>query len=110
MSYSPSNSSLRTESLACQLTSSEFAKRKRTVLARLKEEILESKETTNGFAYKFKGADAVIDQLSEFIKTERQCCSFFTFTLSIGMESEGVWLELAGPEGSKEFIQTELAF
>jgi len=110
MSHSPTFSSRRTESLACQLTSPELVKRKQTVLAELKKQILESKETANGFVYKFKGGDGILDQLTEFIKAERQCCPFFTFTLAIGKESEGVWLELAGPEGSKEFIKTELEF
>ena len=110
MSHVYSFSSLPTESLACQLTSPELVKRKQTVLAELRRQIQESKETANGFVYKFKGGDGIIDQLSEFIKVERQCCPFFTFTLTIGKESEGVWLELAGPVGTKEFIKTELGF
>ena len=110
MSDSPSFSSRPTESLACQLTSPELVKRKRTVLAELKRQVLESKETANGFTYKFKGGDGIIDQLTEFVKAERQCCPFFTFTVTIGKESEGVWLELAGPLGAKEFIKTELEF
>jgi hypothetical protein len=82
--------------------------RKQTILAMLKKEILEKKETNQGFAYKFNASDGVIDQLSEFIKTERRCCDFFRFNLSIGKEADFVWLELSGPEGSKGFITTEL--
>lgn len=110
MSDAPTSSGFRTESLACQLTSPELVKRKQTVLAELRRQILESKETANGFVCKFKGGDGIIDQLSEFIKAERQCCPFFTFTLTIGKESKGVCLELTGPEGAKEFIKTELEF
>ena len=110
MSYSRSISSLRNKSLVCQLTSPELTLRKQEVIAVLKKQVLDSRETAHGFAYKFKGSDGILDQLSEFIKAERQCCPFFTFTLSVGQESEEVWLELAGPEGAKEFIKTELEF
>jgi hypothetical protein len=110
MSLSTSFSSLRNESLACQLTSPDLVKRKQMVLDGLRRQIHESLETANGFVYKFNGGDGIIDQLAEFIKAERQCCPFFTFTLTIGKESEGVWLELAGPPGAKEFIKTELEF
>jgi hypothetical protein len=40
-------------------------------------------ETENGFKYRFNGDDNTIDQLITFIKTERQCCPFFIFNLSV---------------------------
>ena len=110
MSYSRSISGLRKTSLVCHLTSPELTRRKQEVIAVLKKQVLESKETAHGFAYQFRDSDDILDQLSEFIKAERQCCPFFTFTLTLGQGSEGVWLELAGPEGAKEFIKTELEF
>ena len=57
-------------------------------MTELKKQGLKSKEIANGFAYKFKGGDGVIDQLSEFIKTEHHCCAFLKFNLFIGKESE----------------------
>ncbi len=96
------------ENLGCQLTTPALALRKATVLASLKKDIIESTETESGYSYKFKGSDAMIDQLCEFIKTERQCYDFFTFTLSIHKETSFVFLEIIGPQGAKEFIKTEL--
>jgi hypothetical protein len=49
----------------------------------------------------------MIDELVEFIKTERACCDFFIFNLSISSKSEA-WLEITGPRGAKDFIKTEL--
>jgi hypothetical protein len=94
--------------LACKLTTPELALRKATVLASLKKELVESKELGSGYSYKFNGDDRMIDQLCEFIKTERQCCDFFTFTLTIQKETSFVFLEITGPQGTKEFIKTEL--
>jgi hypothetical protein len=96
------------EDLACKLTTPELALRKKTVLAALKNEALETRELEKGFEYKFNGSDSMIDRLCEFIKTERQCCDFFTFTLTIPKETSFIFLEITGPQGSKEFIKTEL--
>ena len=87
--------------LSCQLTSVELQKRKTTVLANLKE---------NGFVFKFSGSDEFLVVLIEFVKTERTCCNFFKFNLSISGDISETWLELTGPKGAKQFIVTELGF
>lgn len=94
--------------MACKLSSPELLKRKETVLASLKKQVLEKKELPNGFAFRFDGKDKVLDELTEFIKTERTCCDFFTFNLSVSGDQREIWLEIKGENGSKEFIQTEL--
>ncbi|MES1181230.1 MAG: hypothetical protein ABUL44_00390 [Flavobacterium sp.] len=91
----------------CKLTSAEFRERKATVIASLKKQVLEKKELKNGFAYKFAGNDNTVDEITNFIKTERQCCSFFKFNMSINGDSE-TWLEITGPKGAKDVIINEL--
>lgn len=105
----PENDSIHTlTNLSCKLTTPELQKRKETVLAELKQQILEKKELPNGYSFKFKGDDQTIDKLNEFIKSERQCCDFFTFELSvIGNKSEA-WLKLTGSKEAKEFISKEM--
>jgi hypothetical protein len=93
---------------ACKLTSAELRLRKDTVIADLKKQVLEKAETKNGFKYRFNGSDATIDQLAEFIKTERQCCPFFIFNLSATDEKDFVWLEVTGKQNVKDFIKREL--
>ena len=48
----------------------------------------------------------MLDVLNDFIKTERMCCDFFTFQITV--DGEYAWLELSGPVGTKQFIQDEL--
>lgn len=44
----------------------------------------------------------MIDELTEFVKTERMCCDFFTFIISVkGGKSETV-LEITGVEGGQK--------
>ena len=59
-------------------------------------------------AFNFPGTDKVLDELTEFIKTERACCDFFTFALSVSGDQSEAWLKLTGAEGVKEFITSEL--
>jgi hypothetical protein len=70
--------------------------------------VKEKKELKYGYAFKFEGSDKVVDELAEFIKTERECCDFFNFTLSVSGDKSEAWLQLTGAEGVKDFIAKEL--
>jgi hypothetical protein len=96
--------------LSCKLTTPELQQRKKTVVAELKNRVLEKIETDSGFKYKFDGSDKMLDLLNSFIKTERLCCDFLVFTLTASDEENFAWLELSGPEGVKDFIKYEIEF
>jgi len=99
-----------TNKLSCNLTTPELQKRKETIIAGLQQQIMDKKELKDGYAFQFPDGDAVLDTLTEFIKMERACCSFFTFKLSVLGDKSGTWLELTGREGVKDFIRDELGF
>ncbi len=99
-----------TEPLGCRLTTPELQRRKTTVLASLRDKIQSRKETPNGYQFEFASTDAILGELIEFVKTERACCPFFEFNVRVGREGEPIWLELSGPEGTKQFIRDELGF
>lgn len=94
--------------LACKLTSPELRKRKETVLASLRKQVIRKKELSNGYAFTFAGTDKMVDELTEFVKTERQCCDFFTFGITVKGDQSETILEITGVEGTKEFITSEL--
>jgi hypothetical protein len=95
-----------TKSLTCKLTTPELQKRKSTVIAALKVLVLERKELDNGFTYRFAAQDETLDKLNDFIKTERLCCDFFTFQITV--EENTALLNITGPSGAKEFLKTEI--
>jgi hypothetical protein len=92
--------------IACKLTTPELQKRKATVIADLKALVLSRQEHDNGFSYKFKGTDIVLDKINDFIKTERMCCDFFTFQLTV--EEHLVLLNIIGPNAAMEFLKNEV--
>lgn len=96
--------------LSCTLTTPELQEHRKTVIAELKNLMLEKVETDHGYRYKFDGSDKTLDLLNNFIKTERLCCSFFVFTLTASGDAKSSWLELSGPEGTKDFIEHEIDF
>jgi hypothetical protein len=92
--------------VTCKLTTAELQKRKATVIEELKALVLTRKELANGYAYEFEGTDETLDKLIAFIKTERMCCDFFTFALTV--EENKALLDITGPEGAKEFLKEEV--
>jgi len=101
-------SHLMPNTLSCNLSDPELQKRKSTILKDLRGQVLERKKLNNGFAFKFPGNDEMLDQLHEFIKTERRCCTFFSFHLTVKARQKAIWLKLTGPLDAKDFIVTEL--
>ena len=104
----PKNTAMETATkpLTCKLTTPELQKRKATVIAELKALILHKKDLSNGYRYEFEGTDDNLDRLNTFIKTERMCCDFFAFQLTV--EESKALLSITGPEGAKEFLKQEI--
>jgi hypothetical protein len=95
-----------TKPITCKLTTPELQKRRATVIAELKALVITRQETADGYVFAFQADDQTLDKLVDFIKTERQCCDFFTFQLTI--EENNASLNISGPEGAKEFLKEEI--
>lgn len=86
--------------VSCKLTTPELQQRKATAI---KQKI----ELENGYSYVFDGSDKTLDMLSDFIKTERECCDFFSFNIAVS-NIGSITLSITGNKGAKEFITSEL--
>lgn len=94
--------------LACKLTSPELRQRRETVIASLRSQISKTEETADGCIYTLHATAQTIGEVASFIETERQCCEFFSFRLSVPSGSADLYLEISGPQGAKEFLKNEL--
>ena len=45
-----------------------------------------------------------VTELANLVKLEHQCCPFLKFSITVEPGDGPVWLELTGPEGTKEFL------
>lgn len=90
--------------VACSLTESELQERRSSVLQKLKRAVLEVKELSDGYAYRFPSDDALIVELAELVSLERRCCQFLRFGITVEPDGGPVWLEMSGPQGTKDFL------
>ena len=92
--------------IACNLTDAEFQERRRAVLKTIKGAVVEVKELGNGYAYRFPSDEIWIPELTKLITFERACCLFLRFNLRLEPSGGPIWLELTGPEGTKDFLHS----
>jgi hypothetical protein len=69
------------------------------------ERATELRETASGYSLRFPASDEILDELVQVIQMERKCCSFLRFALVVTPGDGPVWLELTGPEGTKELLR-----
>ncbi len=71
--------------------------------------VLKVDELEDGYAFVFPGSAEWAARLVELVNAERTCCPFSAFELVFQPDLGPVLLKIRGPEGAKEFIETELA-
>ena len=91
--------------IACSLTSAELQERRRTVLQKMRDAVVEARELPDGYAYCFPSEGRQLPEIASMIELERQCCPFLRFRLTIEPAGGPIWLELSGPVGTKDFLK-----
>jgi hypothetical protein len=90
--------------IACNLTDPEFRERRAELLHTFQGAVLETKELGDGYAYRFSSETTWIAELAKLMAMERECCPFLQFNLRLEPADGPIWLELTGPEGTKDFL------
>ena len=70
------------------------------------ETLLETAPLPDGYGFRFPAS--ALEALTRFVANERKCCPFLTFVMEIPPADGPVWLRLAGPEGTRAFLEAEL--
>jgi hypothetical protein len=92
--------------MACELTPAEITARRATLLPGLLAQAAERMPVADGFRWRFAASGEFLTAAAETMNTERQCCRFLRFTLTVEPDSGPVWLEMTGPPGTVEFLET----
>lgn len=90
--------------VACCLTDKEFRERRDLILVRLAPAILEVREQADGFGYRFAPQEETLEALVQIVNLERKCCPFLTFRITVEAGEGALWLEVGGPDGTKDFL------
>jgi hypothetical protein len=100
---------METLPVACSLSGPELQERRSRLLEKVGAAMQEVKELENGFAYRLPSQESWIHELANLITLERQCCPFLQFNLRLEPGHGPIWLELTGPDGTKEFLDSLFA-
>jgi len=95
--------------IACSLTNSELQERRRDVLRKVRSAVTELRELEDGYAYCFPSDEKWLTELTTLVSLERQCCPFLRFRLTVESGNGPIWLEMTGPDGTKDFLATTFA-
>jgi hypothetical protein len=88
--------------VVCTLTPETMATRKAALLPGLVGRAVSREETTTGMRLRLP-ADA-LPAVLETVDAERKCCRFLRFEITVEPDGGPIWLELAGPPGTREFL------
>jgi len=91
--------------IACELTSPELQERRRAILPKFRDAVIEVNELEDGFAYSFASDPDQLKELAGLIDLERRCCPFLRFRLTVEAGGGPLSLEITGPDGTKDFLR-----
>ena len=94
--------------IACELTPAELAARREGLLAGLLEKAHERMSLSNGLRFSFAPSSEFLTTAVQMIDAERQCCRFLKFELTVEPDGGQMSLEITGPPGTAEFLNTLL--
>jgi hypothetical protein len=62
--------------IACSLNESELRERRRTILASMRSDIIDTVSLPNGYRYAFTAGAGVLGRLADLVHLEHECCRF----------------------------------
>ncbi len=92
--------------ITCLLSESERARRGEQLSQSLFDAVQETRELSDGFAFRFLPEREWLDALVEFVASERECCPFLLFDVRSGPGLAPIWLHIRGEsDEAKEVIR-----
>ena len=97
--------------VACDLAALSAGQRERQRLLqrRLRADVKEIQELSDGYAFRYSSEPSVLLTVAEFITLERLCCPFFDFGLDLERDEGPLWLRMTGGEEAKRVLEAGLA-
>jgi hypothetical protein len=91
--------------IACRLNPFELFARRDTLLPGVIARAEHSEPLPDGARWRFKPSGELLLALAAMIDAERRCCPFLRFHVLAEADNGPVWLEVTGPEGTREFLE-----
>ena len=90
--------------VVCTLSPQALATRRQGLLADLVRCATTHEELVSGHRLTFAATDETLAIILKTVTSERQCCQFLRFQITVEPGDGPISLELTGPHGTKEFL------
>lgn len=94
--------------IACELSPRDLAERRESLLARLVARARRIEPLEAGIRFEFPGDAETARTILAAIDAERRCCRFLRFELVFAQDLGPVSLDITGPAGTREFLESVL--
>ena len=94
--------------IACSLTLDELVAMRNSLLPGLLARANAQESIPGGFRWGFEPTLDMAKEIGAVIDAERRCCPFLRFLLIVEPGDGSVWLEVTGPDGTRNFLKTLL--
>lgn len=91
--------------IACALEPAEVEARRDALLPGLASQALAREVLPDGLRWRFAPSQSLLELIARVIDSERQCCPFFRFALTVEPGGGPVWLAVTGPTGTRELLE-----
>jgi hypothetical protein len=97
---------MTTPPVACTLTADNLRCNAAVLLPGLSQRAESRVWTSDGIRFVFSPTSENLTAVTETIDRERVCCAFLTFTLTIPAAAGAFVLDVTGPTGTREFLES----
>lgn len=94
--------------VACSLDAKDYAERQSRLRAGILGEALGTERIPRGLRWRFATTPDLLSRLGPILDAERQCCRSLTLSLSAAADRGEVVVEVTGPRGTQEMLETWL--
>lgn len=92
--------------IACSLDGREVAARQSQLRVGLLAQATEVERINDGYRWRFADAPGLVASLGTIIDAERHCCEFLQFHVLAEPGAGSVTLDVSGPPGTPEFLES----
>ncbi len=94
--------------IACSLTPAEIDHNRDSLLPGLAEKANARERLPSGFRFRFTSSAALLTEIGGVLGAEHACCRFLRFELTVEPAGGPVTLDVTGPRGTVEFLESLL--
>lgn len=95
--------------IACTLDGATLARRQADLSSGLFAEAAAVEPMVDGYRWRFQSSAGLLERMASVIEAERHCCRFLRFAFNAEPDLGAVILEVTGPPGAREFLESWVA-